>query len=83
MRLIVGQYRIPLDDAKEVCLKLECGINPIDTVFGPLYHSALIRIPSTFIPADSTQEVTLNRVLKNNFNGGSMVVEWLGGRNVS
>lgn len=36
----------------------------------------LIEIPQTFIPADSTDTVPLNNILKNNFFEGSYIFEW-------
>ena len=78
MRLVVGQYRISVEDAIDFYLQIERGTNPIETEFGLLNHSVSSSSPPTFVPSNSTKTIPFNRVLKNNFCGGSMIVEWLG-----
>lgn len=78
-RLIVAQYRISLEQALELCRQLQSGAEQVQTPLGALTLSEeRSAMPPTFVPIDSTRTIPLYRVLKNNFCGGSMVVEWFG-----
>lgn len=78
MRLIVQQYHISVRDAILMCGQVRPDCNQLTLESGKLSVSQLTPAPSMFVPMDSTLTVPLNRVLKNNFCGGSMVAEWFG-----
>ena len=80
LRLIVTQYHISIPEAIDFCRTVEDGARQIDTPLGLLQIKTLTPIPPTFVPKDSTQIISANRVLKNNFCGGSMVIEWYGSK---
>lgn len=48
----------------------------VDIGDGELQIGRLEMVPKTFIPKDSTLQITLNRVLKNNFQNGSYILEF-------
>lgn len=48
----------------------------VDIGDGELQIGRLEMVPKTFVPKDSTVEITLNRVLKNNFINGSYILEF-------
>lgn len=48
----------------------------VDFGDGDLQIGRLEMVPKTFIPKDSTVEITLNRALKNNFKNGSYILEF-------
>ncbi len=76
LRLIVAQYSISTDNAFELYSKLKNGEKNIKTPFGILTLSELDEIPTAFVPIDSTETIQINRILKNNFCGGSTVFEF-------
>lgn len=78
IRLLVEQSHISVDDAIALCSQLQMRCNRLQLESGVLTISTLTPVPATFVPADSTKNIPLNRVLKNNFCGGSMVAEWSG-----
>lgn len=77
-RLIIAQCRTSLDYAISFYQEIQSGANKVNTPFGELIIPEMTQVPPTFVPADSTQTILLNRILKNNFCGGSMVLEWFG-----
>lgn len=48
----------------------------VDIGDGNMQIGRLEMVPKTFIPKDSTMEIILNRVLKNNFQSGSYILEF-------
>lgn len=48
----------------------------VDIGDGDLQIGKFEMVPKTFIPKDSTMEIILNRVLKNNFQNGSYILEF-------
>ena len=48
----------------------------VDIGEGTLYKGVCELIPKTFIPQNSTKEVQLNKILKNNFYNGSYIFEF-------
>ena len=48
----------------------------VDIGDGDLQIGRLEMVPKTFVPKDSTVEIALNRVLKNNFINGSYILEF-------
>lgn len=74
--LIIVQYHIAIEDAVKAYGEIVAGAKKINTPLGHLNIFDATEIPPIFAPIDSTQTILLNRVLKNNFCGGSMVLEW-------
>lgn len=81
VRLAVVQYRMTLEQVQAIYENLQSGKTTLDTPLGELYCGTLEKMPDAFVPTDSTVEIQLNRVLKNNFRGGSMLLEWFGQKN--
>lgn len=78
--LIVVQYRTSIEGAVKAYEEIVAGEKKINTPLGSLNIFDVTEIPPIFAPIDSTQTILLNRVLKNNFCGGSMVLEWFGSK---
>lgn len=74
--LALVQYHISIETALTICQQIEDGAEHIETPFGPLQLDHLKPVPSIFVPSDSTLTLPLNRILKNNFRGGSMTLEY-------
>ncbi|MFV5585375.1 VPA1262 family N-terminal domain-containing protein [Acinetobacter oleivorans] len=72
----IVKYALNLDDTKDLLSNLSK-----DNVWGAnqrflAFSKNLELIPRIFVPADSTETVPLNNLLKNNFWSGSYVFEW-------
>lgn len=78
LKLVVAQYHITVEETVTFCRQLENGKSQVETELGKMHVSELIAVPQIFVPVDSTLVIPLNRILKNNFRGGSMVLEWFG-----
>lgn len=78
--LFVAQYKASLDYAISFYQEVQSGIKKANTPFGKLIIPEMTQVPPIFVPVDSTQTALMNRILKNNFCGGSMVLEWFGGK---
>lgn len=78
VRLLVEQNHISVSDALSLCEQLESDCSKLELDSGPLITSSLSPMPEAFVPTDSTVSIPLNRILKNNFCGGSMIAEWFG-----
>lgn len=81
LRLIVVQYHISIESAVKFYCEIQSSPTQVNTILGFLNISYLSPLPPTFIPANSTQTIPMNRILKNNFCGGSMVMELFGQKN--
>lgn len=53
-----------------------CESQSVDIGDGCLQIGKLEMVPKTFVPQNSTVEITMNKVLKNNFQNGSYVLEF-------
>lgn len=53
-----------------------CESQSVDIGDGCLQIGKLEMVPKTFVPQDSTVEITMNKVLKNNFQNGSYILEF-------
>jgi hypothetical protein len=76
--LAIVQYQVTIEEAKNILEQLCNNTTQIKTPLGLLIVGELIREPNAFVPVDSTVRIPLNRIIKNNFVGGSMVAEWHG-----
>jgi len=74
----ISQRVIQLDDAEECLRKLQKvdGKRSIDIGEGELVVGKLEVVPPVFVPKDSTREIPMNKVMKNNFKNGSYVLEF-------
>ena len=68
----------PLDEIAQIVAVLSQaeGESVIDIGDGALATGKLEAVPKRFIPQNSTKEIALNRILKNNFRNGSYVLEF-------
>ncbi len=78
--LFVAQYKASLDHAIAFYREVQSGTDKVNTPLGELIIPEMTQVPPMFVPVDSTQTVLMNRILKNNFCGGSMVLEWFGAK---
>lgn len=53
-----------------------CESQSVDIGDGCLQIGKLEMVPKTFVPQNSTVEITMNKVLKNNFQNGSYILEF-------
>ncbi len=70
------KYSLSMEEVKALLMNLAqnnvWAANQKDLLFSNNLHL----IPRIFVPSDATEEVPLNRILKNNFWSGSHVFEW-------
>ena len=76
--LAVVQYQVTIEEALSICEQFCNNTTHLHTPLGLLNLGELSRWPNVFVPVDSTVLIPLNRVIKNNFVGGSMIAEWHG-----
>lgn len=76
--LIVAQACISIEEALKCSNRIEQGARTLEIVGEVLNLSSMSPVPSIFVPVNGTKSIPLNRVIKNNFNAGSMLIEWFG-----
>lgn len=54
----------------------QCNNETVDIGDGELYKGVCELIPKIFVPQNSTKEVQINKILKNNFYNGSYIFEF-------
>lgn len=81
LRLVVVQYHISIEAAFKFYCDIQANTSQVNTPLGFLIISSPSPLLPTFVPANSTQTILMNRILKNNFCGGSMIMEWFGQKN--
>lgn len=77
-RFSMGCHRriIHIDNIKEYYRALMNAKNEVDIGSGILSIGKLEKVNKIFIQQDSTKEIIMNKVLKNNFNNGSYILEF-------
>lgn len=76
----IERYTMTVEAAQEVFMRLrECSgkmNGTVDIGKGELHIGKLRLLNQQFVPEDSTREIVLNKVLKNNFENGSYILEF-------
>ncbi len=70
------QFQIPLDQARAIYNNFKDSKDTIDIGKGNISIGHLKRVPKQFVPQNSSTEILINQVIKNNFKNGSYLLEY-------
>lgn len=76
LRLVIMQQSLKTAEAIKIFESIESGNDVISINNNKLKIGQLNPAPFLFVPSDSSVTIPYNRILKNNFRGGSMVFEF-------